>query len=62
MAKLTVQLKIQDLDTFKDLVNALGRWAEETIAKTERSDAENELLKAAVALSDEAETDDEIDF
>lgn len=47
---LTLKLKILDLESFGDLVEALGTWAEEVNLKANKSDAEQALFNAAVAL------------
>ena len=52
LERMTVDLKIQDLDSFKDLVKALGAWAEETAHKPRKTEAEAALFEAAVALAD----------
>ncbi|MBB4207281.1 hypothetical protein [Roseinatronobacter bogoriensis] len=56
MAEMTVklQLKIQDLDSFKRLVSALGGWAEEAQQRGSLTPAEAELFSAAVELEDTA--------
>lgn len=53
----TLELKIQDLDSFKELVSALARWAEEAAQKTDKTEAEAELFAAAVALADSPSKD-----
>ncbi|WP_154667872.1 hypothetical protein [Leisingera caerulea] len=55
LGKMTVQLKILDLDSFKDLVEAIGVWAEETAAKPKKTKAESALFDAVVALGDSAD-------
>lgn len=52
--QLIVKLKIQDLETFTHLVNALGVWCNEVVKKDtlELTDAEVDLLHAAAELSD----------
>ena len=49
---LTVTLKIQNIESFTRLVNALGTWADEVNEKETLTDAERELFDAAVELSD----------
>ncbi len=55
LAKTTVQLKILDLDSFKDLVKAIEVWAEETAAKPKKTKAESALFDAVLALGDSAD-------
>jgi hypothetical protein len=43
-----IELKILDLDCFKEFVDALAKWAEETKAKENMSDAERALFNAAL--------------
>ena len=54
VVKLKMQLKIQDLDSFKRLVSALGAWAEEMQDRGSMTAAEQELFDAAVELADGA--------
>jgi hypothetical protein len=49
-----LKLKIQDLDSFKDLVEALGGWIQEVYAKPNPTPAETALLKAASDLADQS--------
>lgn len=51
MAKLELGLRIQNLESFEELVAALGGWAEEASEKVLLSEAEQRLLDAAVDLS-----------
>lgn len=51
MKKLEIELKILDLDTFKDFSAALVDWSEEMSTKSERTSAESALLIAAVNLA-----------
>ena len=53
LQNLKVELKILDLDSFKELVEALGDWAVETASKDIKSKAEEALLNAAVRIADE---------
>lgn len=53
-SKSTLELRICDLESFKDLVNALGEWALEVNNKSEKSDAEQALFDAAIYISDKA--------
>lgn len=52
-----IELKIVDLDEFKELVEALAKWAEEQQTKTNMSAAESALFFAAVKLDDEITND-----
>lgn len=54
VAELKLQLKIQDLDSFKRLVSALGAWADEVQERGALTAAEQELFNAAVELADAA--------
>jgi hypothetical protein len=47
-----IEVKIVDLDYFKELVAALVQWAEEIKDEAYLSDAESVLFNAAVKLSD----------
>lgn len=48
MQKLQIAVKIQDLDNFKELAEALAAWAVEVSKKTDRTNAECTLLNAAM--------------
>ena len=45
-----ITLKIQDMDTFKELVSALGAWAEEVAQKDSQTAAEKALFAAGTNL------------
>ena len=47
---MRVEVKIQDLDGFKELVAALGAWAEEVAARGSMTSVERALLDAAVVI------------
>lgn len=48
MERLSLQLKIVDLDSFRNLVEALGSWAEEVSRREKMTAAEQALFDAAV--------------
>ena len=54
MVEMVLKLKIQDLESFKRLVTALGDWAEEVHKRGDLTPAEAELFAAAVELNDAA--------
>ena len=55
--KLKLELKIFDLDSFKELVEALGAWADEAAAKGgARTSAEDALFAAATKIVDQEST------
>jgi hypothetical protein len=49
----TLEIKIMDLDCFKEYFEALEQWAEEVQSKADMSNAERTLFHAAVKLADE---------
>ncbi|MGH1579044.1 hypothetical protein [Planktotalea sp.] len=44
---MDLKINIQDLESFKDLVLALGAWAEEARFRDDLTEAETNLLSAA---------------
>ena len=52
---LSLELKIHNIDSFKDLVEALGAWVDEAHKKENMTPAEQALLKAAADLAGETE-------
>jgi hypothetical protein len=52
----TIELKILDLEGFKNLSDALAQWAEEMKSATHLIGAELALLNAAVKLASEEHT------
>ena len=52
----TIELKILDLEGFKNLSDALAQWAEEMKSATHLIGAELALLNAAVKLASEEPT------
>lgn len=51
LENLTLKVKIQDLNTFKDLVEAIATWAAEAVTRPTLTDAEAALLDAADTLT-----------
>ena len=54
MGMQTITLKIQDIEAFKELVEALAQWANEVDGKAERTKAEDALYHAAVEVAEGA--------
>jgi len=54
MARMTanLNLKIQDLESFKRLIEALGAWADEAKSRHNMTEAEAELFAAAVEIAE----------
>ena len=50
LIKHTIMVKIQDMDTFKTLVDALEEWALEVSGKTNKTASEKALFDTAVTL------------
>jgi Holliday junction resolvase len=51
-----IEVKVTDLDAFKEVVKALVQWAEEIKAEAYLSDAERALYNAAVKMNDSADS------